>query len=121
MVARNNMHTEETKERIFISEFLSVYSLYLVFTGISQFPCFQVLYIKPTFRVFVLLHSCMQFNMPQQVPHVGTSMCSNKRTNTLFPLILFILVGENHSGKINIQEKERERERERERETETNW
>ena len=40
-------------------------------------------------------------------------MCSNKRTNTLFPLILFILVGENHSRKINIQEKERERERER--------
>ena len=42
-------------------------------------------------------------------------MCSNKRTNTLFPLILFILVGENHSRKINIQEKEAERERERER------
>ena len=43
-------------------------------------------------------------------------MSSNKRTNTIFSLILFILVGENHSRKINIQEKrERERERERER------
>ena len=47
-------------------------------------------------------------------------MCSNKRTNTLFPLILFILVGENHSRKINIQEKEAERERERERERDGN-
>ena len=47
-------------------------------------------------------------------------MCSNKRTNTLFPLILFILVGENHSGKINTQDREGERggERERERERE---
>ena len=43
-------------------------------------------------------------------------MCSNKRTNTWFPLILFILVGENHSGKINTQDREGERERERERE-----
>ena len=41
-------------------------------------------------------------------------MCSNKRTNTLFPLILFISVGENQSGKINTRERERKRERERE-------